>query len=77
MGLLESQRNLQRQGGGAIRAHLPFPFLIEAPEVLRHESNIYTILYILIEPATRARDEGAPIESDQLSSKSQVANRES
>jgi hypothetical protein len=42
-----------------------FHFLIEAPEVLRHETNVYTFLYFLIEPATRARDEGAPIESDQ------------
>ena len=63
MCLLESQLNLQRQAVVQSQTRLP-NVLIEAPEVLRHESNVYTILNFLIEPATRARVEGAPIESD-------------
>jgi len=41
--------------------------LVGAPEVLRHESNYYSILHFLIATrTTRARGEGAPIESDRL-----------
>jgi len=41
--------------------------LVEAPEVLRHESNIDPILNFLIEARHLGpRDEGAPIETDQL-----------
>jgi len=39
--------------------------LVEAPEVLRYESDYNSIHKFLIEPATRARYEGAPIETDQ------------